>query len=100
MSSSLKILFAPMDMYGHYNPSIGFAQMMKQRGHEIFFAVAPTWKGKLAPLGFQEVSFHEERVDKNAKKEEASEYWTNFIVKFQEDMRKDSYGKITPFNSD
>ena len=53
-SDKLTILFAPMDAYGHFNASIGLAQPLLGRGHNVIFATPNEWKGKLAKLGFQE----------------------------------------------
>ena len=54
MKEKLKILFAPLDGYGHVYACIGLAQPLRERGHEVIFATPNGWKGKLVELGFQE----------------------------------------------
>jgi len=54
MSKKLTILFYPVSGVGHVNACIGLAECLRDRGHEIVFAVDQSWKGKLIGYGFIE----------------------------------------------
>ena len=50
----LPILFMPESAYGPTNNCVGIGDVLRQRGHRVVFAAEASWKGKLAPLGFEE----------------------------------------------
>ncbi|XP_054162532.1 NDP-glycosyltransferase YjiC-like [Oppia nitens] len=54
MSKNLTVLFAPINLVGPVNASIGIAQVLQHFGHRIVFAVRSEWKGKLAIHNFEE----------------------------------------------
>ena len=54
MADKFTILVAPVDAYGHFNACIGLAEPLRDRGHNVIFAVPNGWKGKLNVLGFGE----------------------------------------------
>src|SRR6266487_2743570 len=95
MTSPLTIMFAPLDAYGHTNACIGFAEILQERGHRIVFAAAKGWKGKLAPLGFQEMLYSND--NSSTQKTDASAEWTNLVKENETKLRQDSLGKIKSF---
>jgi UDP:flavonoid glycosyltransferase YjiC (YdhE family) len=54
MSQKLTILFAPLEFVGVVNSCIGIAQVLRDSGHRIVFAISHKWKGKLNIFGFEE----------------------------------------------
>ncbi len=54
MSEKLTILFAPMEFVGVVNSCIGIAEVLRDSGHRIVFAISDKWKGKLNIYGFEE----------------------------------------------
>jgi UDP:flavonoid glycosyltransferase YjiC (YdhE family) len=78
MNESLKILFIPIDGIGHVNACIGIAEVLKERGHRIIFAINESWNGKLVKYGFEEELLKESERDPN---EDPAKYWANFFIK-------------------
>ena len=54
MSRPLTVMFAPINMVGPINESIGMAEVLTAAGHRVVFAVKSDWKGKLTALGYEE----------------------------------------------
>ena len=54
MSRPLTVMFAPINMVGPINASIGMAEVLTAAGHRVVFAVKSEWKGKLTALGYEE----------------------------------------------
>jgi UDP:flavonoid glycosyltransferase YjiC (YdhE family) len=54
MSEKLTILFAPLEFVGIVNSCIGIAEVLRNSGHRIVFAISDKWKGKLNIYGFEE----------------------------------------------
>jgi hypothetical protein len=54
MPERLTILFAPLDAVGHVNACIGIAEVLRDRGHRIVFAISDNWRQKLKIYGFEE----------------------------------------------
>ena len=52
----LTILFVPMNLLGHLNPMIGFAQNFIPK-HRVVFAVSQKSKGQLKQYGFEEEDY-------------------------------------------
>jgi hypothetical protein len=76
MPEKLTILFAPIDAVGHVNASIGLAEVLKERGHRIVFAINHSWNGKLKKYGFEEELIIDPNRDLN---EDPAKYWANFL---------------------
>ncbi|CAF1190757.1 unnamed protein product [Rotaria sp. Silwood1] len=87
----LTILFTPIDGFGHVHACIGIAEALKKRGHRIVFGVAPGWKGKLLPYGFEEILYGEET--------KPSEIFTNIVKTFGNELRKNSYDQLEIFHN-
>jgi UDP:flavonoid glycosyltransferase YjiC (YdhE family) len=78
MHQKLTILFAPIDAVGHVNACIGIAEVLKERGHKIVFAISDMWSGKLTKYGFEEeITLFKE----NKTTEDPAKYWADFVKK-------------------
>jgi len=79
MSEKLTILFAPLDFVGVVNSCIGIAEVLRDSGHRIVFAISDKWKGKLNIFGFEEEIIELEKsetVEDPAKS--SAEFFSNF----------------------
>lgn len=54
MTRKLKILVAPMFGVGHVNATIGIAQSLKERGHQVVYVLDQSFEGQLVKYGFEE----------------------------------------------
>jgi UDP:flavonoid glycosyltransferase YjiC (YdhE family) len=77
MNKSLKILFIPIDAIGHVNACIGIAEVLKEKGHKIIFAINESWNGKLVKYGFEEELLKESERDSN---EDPAKHWANIFI--------------------
>ncbi|MDT7629255.1 MAG: hypothetical protein QOI50_1185, partial [Pseudonocardiales bacterium] len=50
----LTVLFMPESAYGPTNNCAGIGDLLRGRGHRVVFAAEASWRGRLAPLGFEE----------------------------------------------
>ncbi|XP_046917327.2 NDP-glycosyltransferase YjiC [Dermatophagoides farinae] len=58
----MKILFHPIESWGHMNATIGVAQIMLKCGHQIIFAVTENVRGQFRKHGFQEIILKTEPI--------------------------------------
>ncbi|CAM5526067.1 glycosyltransferase [Streptomyces hirsutus] len=83
----LTILFAPESAYGPTNNCVGIGGVLRRRGHRVVFAAEASWKGRLAPLGFEE-----ELVDlappPPEQPQDAGQFWKDFIRNTAPEFRK------------
>jgi len=77
MSEKLTILFVPLDGVGHVNACIGVAEALKERGHQIVFAINESWRGRLKKYGFEEELLTDPNRDPN---EDPAKYWAKFLT--------------------
>lgn len=95
---SLTILFWPESAYGPTNQCIGIGKVLLDRGHRVVFAAESSWKGRLAPLGFEE-----ELVDLaappegDAGDEDAGAFWKEFIRETAPEFRKPTIEQLATF---
>jgi hypothetical protein len=78
MPERLTILFAPVDAVGHVYACIGIAQVLRDRGHRIVFAISDNWREKLKIYGF------EEELIEHSKKvtvEDPAKFWAQLFRK-------------------
>lgn len=102
MTDRLTILFWPESAYGPTNQCIGIGKVLLDRGHRVVFAAESSWKGRLAPLGFEE-----ELVDlaappegtgaEDAGDEDAGAFWKEFIRETAPEFRKPTIEQLTTF---
>ena len=72
MPKRYTVLYMPIDAHGHVNACLGTAQVLRDRGHRIVFAVDYAWRDILTREGF-EVELHGQENDK--------EFWPQFFQK-------------------
>ena len=94
----LTILFWPESAYGPTNQCIGIGKVLLDRGHRVVFAAESSWKGRLAPYGFEE-----ELVDLAAPPEDstgdddAGAFWKEFIKETAPEFRKPTIEQLESF---
>jgi MGT family glycosyltransferase len=82
----LTILFMPESAYGPTNNCVGIGDVLRNRGHRVVFAAEASWRGKLAPLGFEE-----DLVDLAPPAEgeaDAGQFWKDFVASTAPEFRK------------
>ncbi|MEU9755690.1 glycosyl transferase, partial [Streptomyces althioticus] len=82
----LTVLFAPESAYGPTNNCAGIGDVLRRRGHRVVFAAEASWKGRLAPLGFEE-----ELVDLAPppdQPQDAGQFWKGFVRDTAPEFRK------------
>ncbi|MGW2330408.1 glycosyltransferase [Streptomyces sp. NPDC001700] len=77
MSGPLTILFAPESAYGPTNNCVGIGDVLRRRGHRVVFAAEASWKGRLAPLGFEEALV--DLAPPPESPQEAGQFWKDFV---------------------
>lgn len=91
----LTILFMPESAYGPTNNCVGIGKVLERRGHRVVFAAEASWKGRLAPLGFEE-----DLVDLAPPPEgeqDAGQFWTDFITETAPEFRKPTIEQLETF---
>jgi UDP:flavonoid glycosyltransferase YjiC (YdhE family) len=78
MPERLTILFAPIDAVGHVNACIGIAEVLRDRGHRIVFAISDNWREKLKVFGFEEELIE---LSKNGAIEDPAKFWAELCLK-------------------
>jgi UDP:flavonoid glycosyltransferase YjiC (YdhE family) len=76
MPERLTILFAPIDAVGHVNACIGIAEVLRDRGHRIVFAISDNWREKLKVYGFEEELI---KLSKKVTVEDPAKFWAEFV---------------------
>ena len=61
----LKLMLHSLEGTGHLHACIGFGQILRQRGHEVIFAINEALVSKVETFGFRVLSL--KQVDENAK---------------------------------
>lgn len=77
----------PESAYGPTNNCIGIGNELVKRGHRVVFAAESSWRGKLAPLGFEEalVDFAPPAESGDA---EVGDFWKEYIKAISPEFRK------------
>ena len=84
----LTILFMPESAYGPTNNCVGVGDVLRQRGHRVVFAAEASWKGKLAPLGFEEDLVDLAPPAPDTGEQDAGQFWKDFIRDTAPEFRK------------
>ena len=76
-SSSLKVLFIPVDHWGHINPCIGMAEALLALGHRPFIALEQSWRGRITSLlpGLEEALYVDPTRTADRSSAKANEHW-------------------------
>jgi len=97
----LTILFMPESAFGPTNQCVGVGNVLLQRGHRVVFAAEASWKGKLAPLGFEEdlvdLAPPPEPVDGEEAEQDAGAFWKEFIRDTAPEFRKPTVEQLATF---
>src|SRR3954447_15967485 len=89
-------LFAPESAYGPTGNCIGIGAVLRERGHRVVFAAEASWRGKLAPLGFEEDLVDLAPPDEGAP-QDAGQFWKNFIRDTAPEFRKPTIQQLETF---
>jgi MGT family glycosyltransferase len=96
----LTILFMPESAYGPTNQCVGLGNVLRGRGHRVVFAAEASWKGKLAPLGFEEdlvdLAPAPEATDDDTE-QDAGAFWKEFIRDTAPEFRKPTVEQLETF---
>ncbi len=99
----LTILFMPESAYGPTNQCVGLGNVLLARGHRVVFAAEASWKGKLAPLGFEEdlvdlapAPESTDDADTDAE-QDAGAFWKEFIRDTAPEFRKPTVEQLETF---
>jgi UDP:flavonoid glycosyltransferase YjiC (YdhE family) len=94
-SKRLTVLFMPESAHGPTNNCVGIGDVLRRRGHRVVFAAEASWKGRLSPLGFDEVM-----VDLAPPAEEspdAGQFWKDFIRDSAPEFRRPTIEQLAGF---
>jgi MGT family glycosyltransferase len=89
---ALTVLFMPESAYGPTNNCVGIGDVLRKRGHRVVFAAEASWRGKLAPLGFEE-----DLVDLAPPAEgdaDAGQFWKEFVASTAPEFRKPTIDQL------
>ncbi|SJZ75842.1 glycosyltransferase, MGT family [Marinactinospora thermotolerans DSM 45154] len=84
----LTVLFMPESAYGPTNNCIGIGDVLRQRGHRVVFAAESSWKGRLAPLGFEEELVDLTPPPEDAAGQDPGQFWKDYIAEISPEFRK------------
>jgi MGT family glycosyltransferase len=95
----LTILFMPESAYGPTNQCVGIGNVLLQRGHRVVFAAEASWRGKLAPLGFEEdlVDLAPPAEPVEGEEPDAGAFWKEFIRDTAPEFRKPTVEQLATF---
>lgn len=96
----LTILFMPESAYGPTNQCVGIGKVLLDRGHRVVFAAEASWKGKLAPLGFEEDLVDlapAPEVVEGEPEPDAGQFWKDFIRDTAPEFRKPTVEQLETF---
>lgn len=91
MSRQLTVMFCPINFVGPMNASIGMAEVVRDSGHRIVFAIKSEWTGKLKIHGFEEeiIGNNEDSDGKGSAEKNATEFKVLFGPKSRVEKLKD-----------
>ncbi|TDQ55266.1 glycosyltransferase [Actinorugispora endophytica] len=84
----LTVLFLPESAYGPTNNCIGIGDILLKRGHRVVFAAESSWKGRLAPLGFEEALVDLTPPSEDGGEQDAGQFWKDYITQISPEFRK------------
>src|SRR6185436_16426601 len=92
------IVFMPESAYGPTNNCIGIGAVLLERGHRVVFAAEASWRGRLAPLGFEEdlVDLAPPAVG-SPDEQDAGAFWKDFIRETAPEFRKPTLTQLETF---
>ncbi|HET7902266.1 MAG TPA: nucleotide disphospho-sugar-binding domain-containing protein [Candidatus Nanopelagicales bacterium] len=95
----LTVLFMPESAYGPTNQCVGIGDVLRKRGHRVVFAAEASWKGKLAPLGFEEdlVDLAPPAEPVEGEVLDAGAFWKEFSRDTAPEFRKPTVQQLETF---
>ncbi len=87
----------PESAFGPTNNCIGIADVLRRRGHSIVFAAESSWRGRLAPLGFEEMLVDLAPAADDAGADDAGQFWKDFIKQTTPEFRKPTIEQLETF---
>jgi MGT family glycosyltransferase len=93
---ALTVLFMPESAYGPTNQCIGLGNVLLDRGHRVVFAAESSWRGRLAPYGFDE-RLVDLAAPVEGESEDAGQFWTDFIAETAPEFRKPTIEQVSTF---
>jgi MGT family glycosyltransferase len=93
----LTILFMPESAYGPTNQCVGIGRVLLERGHRVVFAAEASWKGRLAPMGFEEDLVDLAAPAEDADEQDAGQFWKDFIRDTAPEFRKPTIDQLATF---
>ena len=98
----LTILFMPESAFGPTNQCVGLGDVLRRRGHRVVFAAEASWRGKLAPLGFEEdlvnLAPPAEPTESDAEADaDPGAFWKEFIRDTAPEFRKPTVQQLETF---
>jgi MGT family glycosyltransferase len=96
MTERRTVLFMPESAYGPTNNCIGIGRTLHGMGHRVVFAAEASWRGRLAPFGFEE-----QLVDlappTPGEEAGAGQFWKDFIRETAPEFRKPTIEQLASF---
>jgi MGT family glycosyltransferase len=90
----------PESAYGPTNNCIGIGTILRERGNRVVFAAESSWKGRLAPMGFEEqlvdLAAPPEDADGDGE-QDAGAFWKEFIRETAPEFRKPTIEQLATF---
>src|SRR3954451_12911446 len=93
----LTLLFLPESAYGPTNQCIGLGDVLRRRGHRVVFAAEASWRGRLAPLGFEEDLVDLTPPAADADGQGAGQFWKDFVRDTAPEFRRATVDQLSGF---
>jgi len=94
----LTVLFLPESAYGPTNNCAGIGDVLRRRGHRVIFAAEASWRGRLAPLGFEEALVDlAPPAGEGDGEQDAGQFWKEFIRQTAPEFRKPTLRQLEAF---
>lgn len=96
-AEALTVLFSPESAYGPTNNCIGIGDVLLRRGHRVVFASEASWRGRLAPLGFEEALVDLAEPSGQEGAQDVGQFWKDFIRDTSPEFRKPTVDQLQTF---
>jgi MGT family glycosyltransferase len=100
-SRRLTFLFMPESAYGPTNNCVGIGNVLRSHGHRVVFAAEASWRGKLAPLGFEEdlveLAAPPPSPAPGEPEPDAGQFWKDFVRDTSPEFRKPTIEQLDTF---
>ena len=87
----------PESAYGPTNNCIGIGALLLERGHRVVFAAESSWRGRLAPMGFDEALVDLAAPPEGDTDQDAGAFWKEFIKETAPEFRKSTEEQLATF---